>query len=493
MLNARKTPRATPHARSPTAVPPSRAVQTNILTANSLSPKPSTQCPRSFRNITVEQVGAEKHYYLVEGGRRILDASGGAAVSCFGPGPNDRIADAVYRAYRQFGSYSCSLSFTNGSTTAFVDALVETAGGYMEAALLYGSGSDATEAAAKLLLQYHAEKNQSQRRVFIAREQSYHGTTAFALSLGSHWVRKEPFENVLMTVPRVSACNPYRGKKAGETIQEYVSRLVAEIEQTFIDVGPEKIAGFVCEPVVGAALGCVPAAPGYLQAIRELCDKYDIPLVFDEIMCGWGRTGTLHTWQHYGVVPDVQLLGKGLVGGYDILSAMLVGKKLGAMEVIRKGTGTFNHGHTIQGMPKTCAGALETLKMVQEQLPNIREMGDRLMKGLQTRLGAHPYVGDIRGMGLFIGIEFVQDKLSKAPFNPKDRVSKAIHELGLTTHDIHVYPGTGSANPEGLEGDHIIIAPPYDVDADEVDYIVSLVGNLIEHFFEELEPSPRKS
>ncbi|KAL5375836.1 hypothetical protein DPSP01_010941 [Paraphaeosphaeria sporulosa] len=493
MLNAKKATRVTPHVRSPTAVPPSRAVQASALPARSLSPKPSTQCPRSFRNLTVEQIGAEKHYYLTEDGRRILDASGGAAVSCFGPGPNDRIADAVNRAYRQFGGYSCSLSFTNGSTRAFVDALVESTGGHMEAALLYGSGSDACEAAAKLLLQYHAENNQAQRRVFIAREQSYHGTTAFALSWGSYWARREPFQDVLMTVPRVAACNSYRGKKADETVQEYVARLVKELEQKFRDVGPEKIAGFVCEPVVGAALGCMPAVPGYLQAVRELCDKHDVPLVFDEIMCGWGRTGTLHTWQHYGVVPDIQLLGKGLVGGYEILSAMLVGKKLGAMEAIRKGSGTFNHGHTIQGMPKTCAGALETLKMVQELLPNIKEMGDRLMKGLQTRLGAHRHVGDIRGMGLFIAIEFVQDRLLKAPFNPDDRISKAIQEMGLTTHNIHVYPGTGSANPEGREGDHIIIAPPYDVDADEIDLIVNVVGNLIENFFEEFKPTTQKS
>lgn len=148
----------------------------------------------------------------------------------------------------------------------------------------------------------------------------------------------------------------------------------------------------------------MPAVPGYLQAVRELCDKYNVPLVFDEIMCGWGRTGTLHTWQDYGVVPDVQLLGKGLVGGYEILSAMLVSKKLGAMNAIRQGSGSFNHGHTIQGMPKTCAGALETLKMIEECLPNIREMGDRLMMGLQARLGLHPNVGDIRGKGLFIGV-----------------------------------------------------------------------------------------
>lgn len=148
----------------------------------------------------------------------------------------------------------------------------------------------------------------------------------------------------------------------------------------------------------------MPAVPGYLQAVRDVCDKYEIPLVFDEIMCGWGRCGTLHAWQDYGVVPDIQLLGKGLVAGIEPLSAMLIGKKLGSTEAIRRGTGYFNHGHTIQGMPKTCAGALTTMTMVEELLPNVRAMGERLMKGLRARIGAHRYVGDIRGKGLFIGV-----------------------------------------------------------------------------------------
>ncbi|KAJ4360515.1 uncharacterized protein N0V89_001080 [Didymosphaeria variabile] len=292
-----------------------------------------------------------------------------------------------------------------------------------------------------------------------------------------------------MDVPRVSACNPYRNKKSEETDQQYVARLRADLEQTFVDVGPAKIAGFICEPVVGAALGCMTAVPGYLQAVREVCDKYHVPLVFDEIMCGWGRCGTLHAWQDEGVVPDIQLLGKGLVGGYEPLSAMLISKKLDSTNAIRNGSGYFNHGHTIQGMPKTCAGALEAMNMVEELLPNVRAMGERLMRGLRARLGVHDNVGDIRGKGLFIGIEFVSDKLSKAAFSPDDKVAVKIHEMGLTNpHNIHVYPGTGSATPHGRDGDHIIIAPPYDVDEAEVDSIVNRVGDLIEDFFKEHKP-----
>ncbi|KAF1980014.1 PLP-dependent transferase [Bimuria novae-zelandiae CBS 107.79] len=486
MLNARKATRITPHVASPTAVPTTRIPVSSTSSAHFPTSRNPALLPRNFKKAPIEidrQVG---HWTRTTDGREIFDASGGAAVSNFGPGEIPRIKAAADQASARYGPYQCGLSYDTEPVQQLADALVRSTDGIMESVAFYGSGSDAVEAGFKLLLQYWQDVGQPERQIFVAREQSYHGTTLASLSLGSYWSRRDPFEDLLMDVHHVPACSPYRGKKEGQSDKDYVKHLQDQLRRKFEELGHGKVAGFVCEPIVGAALGCVPALPGYLKAMQEVCDDFDVPLMLDEIMCGWGRCGTLHAWQDEGVIPDVQLIGKGFAGGHEQISAMLIGRRRGIVDTIRDTSIIFNHGHTFQNPAKCCAAALETMKMVQEYLPNVRAMGELLMKRLKARLSAHVNVGDIRGKGLFVGIEFVQDELSKTAFDPQDAISAKIHEMGLThAFQIHVYPGSGSANPHGKEGDHIILAPPFDINEDEVNLIVDRVGALVDHFFKE--------
>ena len=265
------------------------------------------------------------------------------------------------------------------------------------------------EAAIKLSRQYFLELSppQPQRFRFIARKESYHGTTLGALSMSGHLARRGLFEPVLIpadTISRVSACNAYHGRKQSESTSAYVARLAQELDIEFERVGPDSVCAFVAEPIVGAALGCVPAVPGYFKAMKAVCDKYGALLIFDEVMCGMGRSGTLHAWEQEGVVPDLQTIGKGLGGGYAAIAGVLVGQRV--VHALEKGTGAFAHGQTYQGHPIACAAALEVQRIITEErlVENVAKLGARLERSLKDRLGGHPNVGDIRGKGLFWGV-----------------------------------------------------------------------------------------
>jgi adenosylmethionine-8-amino-7-oxononanoate aminotransferase len=269
-------------------------------------------------------------------------------------------------------------------------------------------GSEAMDAAMKLSRQYYLEIKPAQpKRVnFIARWQSYHGATVASLSLGGNVERRTIFEPILLAhnTSRVSPCYPYRGLLEGETEPQYVERLAQELEDEFQRLGPETVIAFVVEPIVGAALSCVPTVPGYLAAMKAVCDRHGALFICDEVMCGMGRSGTLHTWQAEGVVPDIQTIGKGLGGGFLPIAGVLIGDKVS--EALFAGAGAFQHGHTYQGHPVVCASALEVQRIIREEklLDNVQAMGKRLESGLKTRLGGHKYVGDIRGRGLFWGV-----------------------------------------------------------------------------------------
>lgn len=464
---------------------------------------------RSLHSEPMKVVRAEGLYVELQHGQKILDSTGGAAVACLGHG-NSRVNAAMQKQMSAF-SYSHTLLFTSSVAEELANLLVDSTDGQMSKAFIVSSGSEAMEAALKLARQYYLElpEPQSQRTKFIGRKQSYHGVTLGALSMSGHVARRKLFEPMLSpNISHVSACNAYRGMQAGETIDTYVSRLADELDAEFTRLGPAAVCAFVCEPVVGAALGCVPAVEGYLKAMETVCRKYGALMIFDEVMCGMGRCGTLHTWQQYGVVPDIQTIGKGLGGGYAPVAGLLINKRI--VDVLDHGTGAFSHGQTYQGHPLACAGALEVQKIIKEErlLQNVRLAGDVMMSYLHSSLGNHPNVGDIRGRGLFIGvslipfrydlfhaslespltaikmrqIEFVKDKATKAPFEVSEGVANGVHKLALgPKYSLSLYPGSGSA--DGMRGDHVILSPAYTVTEVEVRLIVDLTTAAVEEYF----------
>ncbi|KAI9847524.1 MAG: hypothetical protein M1838_000850 [Thelocarpon superellum] len=443
----------------------------------------SSLLERDLHQAPDKVVSSSGLYLTLENGSQVLDASGGAAVACIGHG-EQRVKKAMMAQMDQV-SYCHSLFFSSSATETLARELVQGTRGEMSRAFIVSSGSEAMEAAMKLARQYFLELSppQPQRVRFIARRESYHGSTIGALSVSGHVTRREFFEPMLLdNISHVSACNAYRGMHAGESTEGYVTRLAQELDEEFVRVGPGRVCAFIAEPVVGAALGCVPAVAGYFKAMKQVCERHGALLVLDEVMCGMGRTGSLHAWEQEGIVPDIQTMGKGLSGGYAPLAAILM--KQHVVDALDHGTGSFSHGHTYQGHPVACAAGLETQRIVRQDqlLRNVQRMGDYLATSLRDRLRHHPHVGDIRGRGLFWGIEFVKSRATKEPFHPDAQIAWAIHTRGmLPPHAISLYPCTGSDG--GTKGDHVIISPPYNVDAAEIDRIVELTVQIIEDVF----------
>lgn len=337
----------------------------------------------------------------------------------------------------------------------------------------------------KLAREYFLWTGEPQRVNFISRDESYHGTTIGSLSLSGHVARRGPFEPVLLqNRHRLSACNPYRQRLAGESDADFVARKRDELAQKFLELAPETVAAVIMEPVVGAALGCAPAIPGYLKAVQQVCHEHGALLILDEVMCGMGRTGTLHAWEQEGVVPDLQTVGKGLGGGYQPAAALLVGERVArVMEASGK---TFTHGHTYQNHPVVAAAALKVQQIIKEEnlLANVGAQGRHLESLLRQRLGDHPNVGDIRGRGLFWAVEFVRDKGTREPFDPGMQVALRVQKRAQKQpHNVLVYQGQGCAG--GGRGDHIMIMPAYNADAGVIEEIVGGVVSAIEAVFEE--------
>ncbi|KAI0972605.1 exocyst complex protein exo70 [Xylaria arbuscula] len=436
---------------------------------------------RSLKSEFPRIIGGEGNYVILEDGRRIFDASGGAAVACIGHG-NSRVHDAIVAQLKQI-SYCSTIFYTTDVYEKLCQELVASTHGKMKRAYMVNSGSEAMETAMKLARQYYLEKDppEPSRIRFIAREHSYHGTTLGSLSMGGHVMRRQKFEPMLLDcVSRVSRCFSFRDKLAHESDSAYVARLANELDREFQRVGAATVCAFVAEPIVGAALGCVPFVPGYLKAMRAVCDKHGALFIADEVMCGMGRSGTYHAWeleQDDGAAPDIQTLGKCLGGGYQPIAGVLASKRV--IEAFEKGTGTFVHGHTYQGHPVTCAAALEVQRIIREErlVENVSKMGQLLSERLKDLLASHPNVGDIRGSGLFWGVEFVADKTTNEPFPSSLGVAFGIAELGLTKpYCMAVYPSSGTA--DGIDGDHIIISPPYNISPTDVETIASTVRRL---------------
>lgn len=412
-------------------------------------------------------VGGEGCYLIDDTGKRYLDASAGAAVSCLGHG-HPRIIEAIREQVGNL-AYAHTSFFTNEPMEALADLLIEGAPAGISKAYFVSGGSEAIEAALKLARQYFVEIGQPLRRHFIARRQSYHGNTLGALAVGGNTWRRAPFLPLLVEAHHIAPCYAYRDKNDDETQAQYGLRVADELESKIAELGGETVIAFIAEPVVGATMGAVPAVPGYFRRIREICDRHGILLIFDEVMCGMGRTGTMHASEQENVAPDIMTIAKGLGGGYQPIGAMLASAKID--DAIRAGSGFFQHAHTYIGHATACAAALAVQHVIREDdlLQAVRTRGDELAAALQERLGTHPHVGDLRGRGLFRGIELVANRASKTPFDPARKLHERVKAEAMT-RGLLCYPSGGTI--DGRLGTHILLAPPYIISSDQIHELV---------------------
>lgn len=399
-------------------------------------------------------------------GVEYIDASGGAAVSCLGHAHPD-VLQAMHAQIDAL-AYAHTRFFSTQAAEDLADHLVSHAPEGMSHAYLVSGGSEAVEAALKLARQYFVETGQPQRRHFIGRRQSYHGNTLGALAVGGNEWRRRQFAPLLIDVAHVSPCYEYRDRRADESADAYGARLAAELEATINRLGASNVIAFVAETIGGATSGCVPPVPGYFRRVRELCAQHGILLIADEVMCGMGRSGTLHAVEQEGIVPDLMVIAKGLGGGYQPIGGVLIHQRI--VDALDKGSGFFQHGHTYLGHPVACAAALAVQRVLQRDglIDAVNVLGKRLSAQLHAQFDANPHVGDIRGRGLFMAIEMVEDKVSKRPFDPSLRLHARILAEAIK-RGLVVYPMGGTI--DGEHGDHVVIAPPFVTTPEEIDEI----------------------
>ena len=400
-------------------------------------------------------------------GRTYIDASGGAAVSCLGHSHPDVLA--AMHAQIDRVAYTHTSFFTTDVAEELADLLIDGAPAGTSHAYFVSGGSEAMEAALKMARQYFVEIGEPERQHFVARRQSFHGNTLGALAVGGNEWRRRQFAPLLIPVTHVSPCYEYRDRLSHETPEQYGARLVMELSDTIDRLGPQTIIAFVAETVVGSTLGAVPPVAGYLRGVRELCSRHGILLILDEVMCGMGRTGTLHACEQEAVTPDLLVIAKGLGGGYQPIGAVLAQRKI--VDAIARGSGTFQHAHTYIGHPVACAAALAVQRVIQRDdlLGAVRRQGEGLHQRLVAALGEHPHVGDVRGRGLFWGVELVADRNTKEPFAPALRLHAKVRASAMA-EGLMVYPMGGTI--DGRRGDHVLVAPPFIVSEDELDMIV---------------------
>ncbi len=414
-------------------------------------------------------------YIIDRYGKRYLDASGGAAVSCLGH--SDREVIEAIKAQLDALPFAHTSFFTNKPMEGLSCELIEGAPEGIERVFFCSGGSEAVEAALKLARQYFVEIGQPQRSRVIARRQSYHGNTLGALSAGGNLWRRRQFEPLLVDVSHVSPCYTYRGKQDGESDADYGQRLVRELDEEVLRLGPGSVMAFIAETVGGATLGCVTPVPGYFKGVREVCDRHGMLLILDEVMCGMGRCGTRYACEQEGVRPDLICIGKGLAAGYQPLGALLASGTI--YDAIVAGSGFFQHGHTYTGHAAACAGALAVQKAIKARglLAQVRRLGSGLEQRLRARFSGHSHVGDIRGRGLFWALELVADRASKRPFDARRRIHSRL-KLQAMENGLICYPMGGTV--DGVSGDHVVVAPPYIVTDAQLDEIVDQLGTSID-------------
>ncbi len=444
-------------------------------------PRKSRVFPRHTAANLPTAVAGDGAYLIDSDGKRYLDASGGAAVSCLG-----HHAPAVVRAVqRQLDElpYAHTSFFTSLAAESLADLLVGYSHGAFSRVYFLSGGSEAVETALKLARQYHLETGQPARSQFIARRQSYHGNTLGALAAGGSQARRAPFQPMLAPAfHHIDPCHYWRWGETGESAADYGRRMADQLETKILALGPENVAAFLAETVVGATMGAVAATEGYFQRIRQICDKYGVLLILDEVMSGAGRTGTFFAWEQEGIAPDIVCLAKGLGAGIQPIAATLTSARIyGAIE---GGSGFFQHGHTYIGHAAACAAGVAVINEIEANnlLEAVRERGVSLQQALGLKFGQHPHVGDIRGRGLFVGLELVADRSTGDPFDPDRQLAGRLKKAAMA-NGLMIYPSSGTV--DGIRGDHILLAPPYiyqDHHIEElVDKLATTLSDCLDH------------
>jgi adenosylmethionine-8-amino-7-oxononanoate aminotransferase len=420
-------------------------------------------------------VRGEGCYIFDAEGRTFLDGSGGAAVSCLGH--SDPEVRAAIHAQLDRLAFAHTGFFTSEPAEELADLLVEHAPEGIDRVYLLSGGSEAVEAAIKLARQYFLEKGQPQRHRLIARRQSYHGNTLGALAAGGNAWRREKYAPLLVETHHIAPCFEYRERRDDESPEAYGRRAADELEAEILRLGPETVMAFIAEPVVGATAGAVLAVPGYFTRIREICDRHGVLLILDEVMCGMGRTGSFFACEQDGVAPDIVTIAKGLGAGYMPIGAMLCSGTI--HDAIAAGSGSFQHGHTYHGHPLAAAAGLAVVRALfgRDLIARVRAQGETLTAALTAAFGQHAHVGDIRGRGLFRGVELVEDRATKRPFDPARKLHARIKAAAMD-EGLIVYPAGGTVN--GREGDHILIAPPFIIEDAQIDELVGKLSRALE-------------
>ncbi len=423
--------------------------------------------PRHTKANPPVAVSGQGCYLTDSTGKQYFDGSGGAAVSCLGHGDPD-IVKAVQDQVASL-AFAHTGFFTSEPAERLADLLASKAPGNLDRVYFVSGGSEAIEASIKLARQYFLEVDQPERRHIIARQQSYHGNTLGALAAGGNAWRRQQFEPLLVDIHHIAPCYEYRGRREGESAHDYGHRVANELEAEILRLGPETVMAFVAEPVVGATLGAVPSVEGYFKRIREICDQYGVLLILDEVMCGMGRTGSLFACEQDYISPDIMTIAKGLGAGYQPIGAMLCTDTI--YDAIESGSGFFQHGHTYIGHPTACAAGLAVLtKMIEQDLvARVGALGARFQTELNGAFGQHAHVGDIRGRGLFVGLEFVEDRSTKQPFSPDRQINKVFKKAAFESGLI-CYPMGGTI--DGKNGDHVLLAPPFIMEDSQIDEVV---------------------
>ncbi|WP_313168806.1 aspartate aminotransferase family protein [Massilia oculi] len=430
---------------------------------------------RSLRQVPPLAAGGEGIVLRDANGKTYIDASSGAAVSSLGHGHPDVIA-AMHRQIDRC-AYAHTAFFTTDVAEQLAARLVEGGPDGMGGVYFVSGGSEAMETALKLARQYWVEMGEPQRTRFLARRQSYHGNTLGVLGVGGNEWRKRAFAPLLKDALRVSACYEYRGRADGVSVDDYTAGLLDELETTILRAGPENIIAFVAEPVVGATGGAIPPTPGYFQGVRAICDRHRILFIADEVMCGMGRTGTMYAIEQDGVAPDIVAVAKGLGAGYQPIGAVLAHWRI--VECLRSRSGMFQHGHTYIGHPVAAAAALAVQQVIERDdlLARVRSRGAVLRRMLGDVFGVHEHVGDIRGRGLLLALEFVRDRETKEPFAPERKLHAAIKAEAMA-RGLLVYPMGGTI--DGQHGDHVLLAPPFIATPADLSEIVSRLSDAVE-------------
>ena len=430
--------------------------------------------PRHTKSDLPIVASGEGCYLIDNTGKQYFDGSGGAAVSCLGH--SDATVTAAIKKQLDNVAFAHTSFLTSQPAEDLADFLVARAPGGLDRVYFVSGGSEAVEASLKLARQYFLEIGESSRHRVIARRQSYHGNTLGALAAGGSPMRREPFGPLMIETSHISPCYEYRGRVEDESSHQFGQRVANELEAEILRLGPESVMAFVAEPVVGATLGAVPPVEGYFKRIREICDQYGILLILDEVMCGMGRTGTLFACEQEDIAPDMLTIAKGLGAGYQPIGAMLCTSKI--YEAIENGSGFFQHGHTYMGHPVACAAGLAVMNSIVERnlLDAVNDIGNKLKLELTRQFGQHPHIGDIRGRGLFRGLEIVEDRDTKRPFAPERQINKKIKKAAFEAGLI-CYPMGGTL--DGQSGDHILLAPPFIMSDSQIDEVVGKLSTAI--------------